>query len=134
MRYLILAGRWTAAGAMCALLLTFAATAAAQPGRRHHGADGRIVRAALPPGAVRHIFVIELENESEAGTFGPTSPATYLNDTLLKDGELRRALLRHRPRQPRQLHRPDLGPGPHRGDQRRLSRALHQHQHADRVL
>jgi hypothetical protein len=33
-------------------------------------------------------MVIELENESEATTFGPGSPATYLNNTLLKQGEL----------------------------------------------
>jgi len=53
-------------------------------GRHHH----HVVRAALPAGAIKHIFVVELENESEDATFGPTSPATYLNDTLLKRGEL----------------------------------------------
>ena len=42
----------------------------------------------VPPGAIRHVIVIELENESESAAFGPTSPATYLNDTLLPDGEL----------------------------------------------
>jgi phosphatidylinositol-3-phosphatase len=42
----------------------------------------------LPPGAIRHIIVIELENESIGETFGPGSPATYLNDTLLPQGEL----------------------------------------------
>jgi hypothetical protein len=31
--------------------------------------------------------VIDLENESEATTFGPGSPATYLNNRLLKQGE-----------------------------------------------
>ncbi len=41
----------------------------------------------LPTGAIRHIIVIELENESEGETFGPDSPATYLNDTLLPMGE-----------------------------------------------
>ena len=46
------------------------------------------VRAALPPDAIRHVLVIDLENESFATTFGPTSPATYLNTVLLKQGEL----------------------------------------------
>jgi len=39
-----------------------------------------------PP--VRHVFVVNLENESEAVTFGATSPATYLNGTLLPKGQL----------------------------------------------
>ncbi|HTX85299.1 MAG TPA: alkaline phosphatase family protein [Streptosporangiaceae bacterium] len=42
----------------------------------------------VPPGAIKHIMVIELENESEGETFGASSPATYLNDTLLPEGEL----------------------------------------------
>lgn len=42
----------------------------------------------VPPGAIKHIMVIELENESESATFGPGSPATYLNGTLLPEGEL----------------------------------------------
>jgi phosphatidylinositol-3-phosphatase len=47
-----------------------------------------IVRAALPQGAIQHILVINLENENYLATFGPGSPATYLNGTLLKQGEL----------------------------------------------
>jgi len=45
---------------------------------------------ALPVarGAIKHIIVIELENESFGETFGPSSPATYLNDTLVPEGEL----------------------------------------------
>ena len=35
-----------------------------------------------------HIIVIELENESYGSTFGPSSPAKYLNDTLPPQGEL----------------------------------------------
>jgi hypothetical protein len=46
------------------------------------------LRAAVPSGAVDHILVIDLENESFTATFGPTSPATYLNSVLLKQGEL----------------------------------------------
>ena len=47
-----------------------------------------IVRAALPKGAIEHILVINLENENYSATFGPGSPATYLNGTLLKQGQL----------------------------------------------
>jgi hypothetical protein len=79
-----------AAVAMLLLIATAPASAHGGPGRdrNHRGDDGRVVRAALPPGAVGHIFVVELENESASTTFGPGSPATYLNGTLLKQGEL----------------------------------------------
>jgi hypothetical protein len=46
------------------------------------------VRAAVPEGAIEHILVIELENEGFDSTFGPTSPARYLNDVLLQQGQL----------------------------------------------
>jgi phosphatidylinositol-3-phosphatase len=36
---------------------------------------------------VRHVFVIVLENESAAVTFGPNSPARYLSKTLPARGE-----------------------------------------------
>src|SRR5271165_7655798 len=42
----------------------------------------------VPPGAIQHVIVVELENESFGTTFGPSSPATYLNDTLVPQGEL----------------------------------------------
>jgi hypothetical protein len=42
----------------------------------------------IPAGAIKHVIVIDLENESYASTFGASSPATYLNDTLLQEGEL----------------------------------------------
>jgi phosphatidylinositol-3-phosphatase len=51
-------------------------------------AEHRIVRAALPNGAIRHVIVIDLENESFPSTFGRSSPATYLNKTLVPQGEL----------------------------------------------
>ncbi len=41
-------------------------------------------QAALPP--VGHVFVIVLENESGATTFGPGSPAPYLSQTLRGQG------------------------------------------------
>jgi hypothetical protein len=56
--------------------------------------DHDYLRAAAPRGAIEHILVINLENESEDVTFGgcPANPppgnANYLNCTLLKQGEL----------------------------------------------
>jgi len=52
------------------------------------GTSATVVRAAVPPGAVKHIAVIDLENEDFGDTFGPDSPATYLNGTLRAQGEL----------------------------------------------
>jgi hypothetical protein len=40
--------------------------------------------SAAPP--IRHVFVIVLENESVATTFGPGSPAPYLAQTLKSEG------------------------------------------------
>lgn len=45
-------------------------------------------RAAVAPGKIDHVMVIELENEGFEATFGPSSPATYLNSTLKPKGEL----------------------------------------------
>jgi hypothetical protein len=42
----------------------------------------------VPAGAIEHVLLIDLENESFTTTFGPTSPATFLNSVLLKQGEL----------------------------------------------
>jgi phosphatidylinositol-3-phosphatase len=51
-------------------------------------AEAKILRAALEDDAIRHIIVIDMENENFADTFGPASPATYLNGTLRAQGEL----------------------------------------------
>jgi hypothetical protein len=52
-------------------------------------ADGQSVeRAAVPDGAIRNVIVIDLENENFGNTFGPGSPAVYLNTVLLPQGEL----------------------------------------------
>ena len=69
-----------ACGALLALLA--ASPAGAKP------APGGVARAALPPGKINHILVIELENEGYAATFSPVSPATYLNGSLRPKGEL----------------------------------------------
>ena len=42
----------------------------------------------LDPSTIKHVIVIDLENESFDDTFGAGSPATYLNDTLVPQGEL----------------------------------------------
>jgi hypothetical protein len=59
---------------------TMASASAASP--------AKVERAALPPGTIRHIVVIDLENESESATFGAGSPASYLTKTLVPKGEL----------------------------------------------
>ena len=64
-----------------------AAQAHRSPSARHANAR-HVIRAALPAGSLKHIFVIDLENEDFATTFGPGSPATYLNNTLVPQGEL----------------------------------------------
>ncbi len=73
-----LAGR--AAAALCCSALVAAGPA---------GAKGSATsRAALAPGKIDHVMVIELENEGFEATFGPSSPATYLNEVLRPKGEL----------------------------------------------
>ena len=52
------------------------------------GAQGDVIRAALAPGSINHVLVIDFENESFSSTFGSNSVATYLNHTLVPAGEL----------------------------------------------
>ena len=59
--------------------------AAASHTASHTPPHATVVRAALPPGKINHILLIEMENEGYDVTFGPTSPAHYLNTTLRKD-------------------------------------------------
>jgi hypothetical protein len=75
--------RWRPPVVLAALLLSLVPAAAQARQKRD-----AVVRAALPAGTVNHIFVVDLENENYATTFGPGSPATYLNGVLLKQGEL----------------------------------------------
>jgi hypothetical protein len=77
-----------ARGAVASLLAVAAAAAgllAVAPGAAATAAPGR---AALAPGSIRHIVLIELENEGFSTTFSPDSPAVYLNRVLLRRGEL----------------------------------------------
>jgi hypothetical protein len=43
---------------------------------------------ATGPRSIGHVFVINLENEDYASTWGVSSPAQYLNGTLVKQGKL----------------------------------------------
>jgi hypothetical protein len=70
-------------------LITGVTSAAILAGPFHHTRVAHDkTRAALPPGAIKHVLVIDLENEGFATTFGAGSPATYLNSTLLRKGQL----------------------------------------------
>lgn len=51
-------------------------------------AAGSHASAAPPP--IRHVFIIVLENKGFDTTFGPSSPATYLSQTLTAQGQLLR--------------------------------------------
>ncbi len=74
--------------AAAATVVIATAPASAHADRGHGLGHNQVVRAALRPGAVGHIFAMELENEDASTTFGPGSPAMFLNGTLLKQGEL----------------------------------------------
>ncbi len=76
----------TAAVAALGLAIVPAVAASAQTVPQGAHSAG-IADLPVPPGAVRHVMVIELENESESATFGANSPATYLNHTLVPEGE-----------------------------------------------
>jgi hypothetical protein len=45
-------------------------------------------RTAKAPAPIRHVFVINLENENFEDTWTPASPAVYLNQTLRPQGQL----------------------------------------------
>ena len=77
-----LGGLTAAALALGPVLGSAVSAVAATPSKTTSG------RAALAPGKVNHILVIDLENEGYQTTFGANSPATYLNGTLRKKGEL----------------------------------------------
>ena len=74
-------------GAAGALLVLTAATFGQAAIATGAGA-APVVRAALAPGSINNVLVIELENEDATQTFGPGSVATYLNGTLVPKGEL----------------------------------------------
>lgn len=67
--------------------LTLLGTGTPLAGASTH-ASSHVVRAAVPAGHINHVLVIDFENEGFDSTFGTNSPATYLNGTLRKKGEL----------------------------------------------
>ena len=80
-----------AAVAAVTMPMTAGATMAVTHSRTHHHSTSpapHVVRAALAPGKINNIFVIEFENEGYDATFGAGSPGTYLNGTLRKKGVL----------------------------------------------
>jgi hypothetical protein len=68
--------------------IVFSCLSAPAQAAPHQQPVQQAIRAALPPGTIQHVLVIELENQNYAMTFGPASPAKYLNSKLLKRGEL----------------------------------------------
>jgi hypothetical protein len=73
---------WIRASAVCASLLVIGLSAATSA-----RSASRAARAPAKPG---HIFIIVLENQSYARTFGPNSPAPYLSRELAAKGVLLR--------------------------------------------
>src|ERR1700716_4339397 len=62
------------------------AAAHASPDDPRAGPAGVPTAAALPP--IRHVFILVLENQSFATTFGRNSPAPYLANNLTSKGAL----------------------------------------------
>ena len=67
-----------------------ALVAGACSGSTSKSASAVLTDAAVPHAAkkITHVFVINLENEDFQTSWGPTSPAKYLNGTLRKKGQL----------------------------------------------
>ncbi len=76
------------AGAGALAVCAVGASAVPAAAASHHAKHSTITRAALAPGKIDHIAVVELENEGFTTTFGAGSPVTYLSGTLRHDGEL----------------------------------------------
>src|SRR5262249_60621185 len=60
-------------GAIALLALLIPLTAVANASTKHR----RAARAAAPRGAIKHVIVIDLENENFGDTFGAASPPPY---------------------------------------------------------
>ncbi len=82
---------FAAAAAASMLLLAMLPAAAPSPAGASSPepqSASKVVRAALAPGKINSVFVIELENEGYDATFGAQSPARYLNTVLRPKGLL----------------------------------------------
>lgn len=71
--------------ALAATGIVLAATVVAASGSDARPSAGR---AAVGPGKIKNVVLIDLENEDFATVFSPTSPAQYLNTVLVPQGEL----------------------------------------------
>ena len=76
----------------------------------------------VAPGAIKHVWLIILENKSYDATFTGLNQNSYLWQTLPSAGRAADQLLRHRPLQHGQLHLAGVGPVPVR---RHPGRLLH---------
>jgi hypothetical protein len=76
------------AGLVAAILAAGVLPASADDHGSSEHDSSAVVRAALEPGKVKNIVVIDLENEDFGFSFGPSSPARYLNDVLVPQGQL----------------------------------------------
>jgi phosphatidylinositol-3-phosphatase len=82
-------GRRSGVAALLAALvaaLAVAASATASPRAVAFVKPNSVTRAALPAGAIQHIFVIELENTSENVLYGNADANSYLEEVLEKQG------------------------------------------------
>ena len=116
-RLAVLATAAVVAALGLAIVPAVAASAQTVPQGAH---SAGIADLPVPPGAVRHVMVIELENESESATFGANSPATYLNHTLVPEGEFLQNYYAVGHVSRGQLHRPSIRAGAQPGYQQRL--------------
>ena len=82
---MVTAWRWLLAAAVVPLVIAGCTSTAVRDGRRV-----RLRGAGWPPGlsAVRHVWVIELENQGYAQSFGTPASDPYLAKTLPRMGAL----------------------------------------------
>jgi phosphatidylinositol-3-phosphatase len=83
--------RWSLGVAACVGAAAFAisCTDGSHPGVTSPPASatsGLSTTASLATGAIKHVFIVIVENEDIVTTFGPGTPATYLADTLTSMG------------------------------------------------
>ena len=79
----------------------------------------------LPSGAIKHVWLIILENKSYDETFTGLNNNSYLWQTLPSEGVAAEELLRHRPLEHGQLHLAGLRAGPRGGHPGGLQRRQH---------
>jgi hypothetical protein len=76
------------AGVLVCVLATAACSSSKDSGSPVTTAPTTTTTIATGPRSIGHVFVINLENEDYATTWGKASPAKYLNGTLVPEGKL----------------------------------------------